>query len=81
MTLNLERSFSRCGTGYNVYVPQEATEETNEAVMVYQSGCMDYVIAELRFDVAGSNIQAKISDEVGFVPINTFFKVLKEVKA
>ncbi len=81
INLDFSRSFSRCGTGYNIYVFKGETVKINEAAMIYHSGCRDVVISKIQYDENASNITAKISDKVGYVPINTFFKVLKEVKA
>ena len=80
-TIDLERSFSRCPSGYDAVVIVKNNQITNEGWMTAQSGCSDEPIAMFRYDINAKTIEAKVSDKVGYVPLDEFFKIYKTASA
>lgn len=79
-TIDVEKSFSRCPSGYDAYVILKEGLVTNEGWMIARSGCDDNPIAMFRYDFKSSTVEAKVSDKVGYVPLDEFCKVYKTAK-
>lgn len=75
--MNLERSFSRCPSGYNVVViADENFEPTDEGFMIHNEGCWDRPIAKFRYDVAAKSVDVVLSE--GTVSLKRFLELFEE---
>lgn len=79
-TINVQKSFSRCPSGYDAYVILKDGKVTNEGWMMASSGCDMEPIAMFRYDVNTSAVEGKISDVAGYVPLEEFCKIYKTAK-
>ena len=79
-SIDLERSFSRCPSGYNAYVVMKDDKVTNEGWFTSSSGCDSEPIAMFRYDVAASTMEAKVSEKIGYVPFDEFCKIYRTAK-
>jgi len=77
--LNLRESFSRCPSGYEVYVIKNNNKITNEGWMMSSSGCDYDPMAKFRYDVANEKVEVKVSERVGFIEIDEYLKLYKTV--
>ncbi len=80
-TINLERSFSRCPSGYDAVVITKDNQLTNEGWLICRSGCDDNPITMFRFDVIAKTAEAKVSDRIGYISLDEYFKVYKTASA
>ena len=76
-SIDLKKSFSRCPSGYDAYIIVQDDHITNEGWMIARSGCDFDPIAKFRYDMPASKVEAKVSDKVGYLPLDEFFKVYK----
>lgn len=74
-TINVEKSFSRCPSGYDAVVIIKDGKATNEGWMISRSGCDEDPVAMFKYDVVAKTVQAKVSDKVGFIPLDDYFKL------
>ncbi len=79
MSLNLAERFSRCPSGYHVFVVTKDDQPTNEGWIAEDSGCWDRPITKFRYDFAAKTVEAD-AGELGFMPLNDFIKLLKAAK-
>jgi len=76
-SIDLQKSFSRCPSGYEATLVADGTKLTNEGWLLASSGCDMEPVAMFRYDVAANTMEAKVSDRVGYVSINDFCKIYK----
>jgi hypothetical protein len=79
MSLNLAEQFSRCPSGYHVFVVTKDEQPTNEGWIAEDSGCWDRPVTKFRYDFAAKTVEAD-AGELGFMPMDKFFKLLKAAK-
>jgi hypothetical protein len=78
--LDLEKSFSRCPSGYHItvmYANEEETEIGNEGYMVRDQGCWDRPVARFRFNVAKDEVAVILSENTT-IDLNEFLKLYKK---
>jgi hypothetical protein len=78
--MDLQKSFSRCPSGYDAYVVLNNGTITNEGWLLANQGCDMEPIAMFRYDVSKSMVEGKISDKAGYLPIDDFCKLYKAAK-
>jgi hypothetical protein len=78
--LDLQKSFSRCPSGYEAFVIVNNGTVTNEGWLLANSGCDREPIAMFRYDVSTSMVEGKISNKAGYLPMDDFCKLYKAAK-
>ena len=79
MSLNLAEQFSRCPSGYHVFVVTKDEQPTNEGWIAEDSGCWDRPVTKFRYDFAAKTVEAD-AGELGYLPIDKFLRLLKAAK-
>lgn len=77
--LNLRESFSRCPSGYEVYIIKNDNKITSEGWMMSSSGCDYDPMARFRFDIPNEKVEVLVSEKAGFLPIDDYLKLYKAV--
>ncbi len=77
--LNLKESFSRCPSGYEVYVIKNDNKITNEGWMMSSSGCDYDPMAKFRFDINSKKVEVLVSEKAGYLDIDQYLKLYKSV--
>jgi hypothetical protein len=77
--INLERSFSRCPSGYHVEIAGQDNVLTNEGWMVVDDGCWNRPVAKFRYDMAANKVEALAGETLGYIPLQDFFRLYAKV--
>ena len=79
--LDLQKSFSRCPSGYDAVVITKDKVITSEGWMICRSGCDENPITKFRFDTKTGLVECKVSDKAGYLKLDDFCKLYKTAKA
>lgn len=75
--VDLQKSFSRCPSGYDVNVIVKDGKVTNEGWLIVENGCDYEPMARFRYDVASAKVDAQISAKAGYVALDDYLKIYK----
>jgi hypothetical protein len=75
--VDLQKSFSRCPSGYGVNVIVKDGKVTNEGWLIVEKGCDYEPMAKFRYDVPTNKIEAEISAKAGFVSLDDYLKLYR----
>jgi hypothetical protein len=76
--INLEKSFSRCPSGYHITVVEnEEGQVTDEGYLVRDQGCWDRPVARFRYNVAAEEVAVFVSPTVN-IGLDEFLKLYKK---
>lgn len=81
MTIRLDRSFSRCPSGYHVEILSKEGRPTGDGLMVLDDGCWDRPIGIFRYDMISHNVEVQAGDRLGYLPLESYLKLLKSANA
>lgn len=81
MTIRLDRSFSRCPSGYHVEMLTKEGRPTSNGIMVVDDGCWDRPIGIFRYDMITHNVEVQAGEGLGYLPLDQYLKLLKAANA
>ena len=77
--MNLERSFSRCPSGYHIVLVSSSGTLMHEGWMIADDGCWDRPLGKFKYDIAAGTVQAMLGDQA--VALQDYLLMLKAVYA
>lgn len=76
--IDLEKSFSRCPSGYHIVIVQgEDAQVTDEGYMIRDQGCWDRPVARFRYNVAAEEVAVLLSPTTS-IGLDEFLKLYKK---
>jgi hypothetical protein len=78
--VDLQKSFSRCPSGYDVNVIVKDGKVTNEGWLIVENGCDYEPMARFRYDIATAKVDAQISAKAGYVALDDYLKIYKSAQ-
>lgn len=81
MGIDLDRSYSRCPSGYHVLMVSREEKPTNEGWIVADQGCWDRKIGHFRYEIASKTVEVNIGKQSGFVSLDTYLRICKKALA
>lgn len=75
--MNLERSFSRCPSGYHIVLSADGEKVLPEGWLIADDGCWDRPVGKFKYDLAAGTVEALYGDQA--VPLKDYLRMLKAV--
>ncbi len=77
MAINVERSFSRCPSGYSITLASVDDKVTNEGWLLGDEGCWDRPIGKFQYNVADGSVNVHLGTSNAMLPLQEYLTLFK----
>ena len=78
MTLDVNRAFSRCSSGYRLSLVTSEGKVTNEGWLLGDEGCWQRPLGKFAYDLAAGKVNVHLGTTEAMVPLDEYLKLLKD---